>query len=99
MPQIAGFRGALWDAKKVDLAKVVAAPITKVADHVARGELVRDAARAMYRYHQTFPLGGRPVTRKATIVAIRLAPWSEGTVRPHEATEPAKRDEAIAGIT
>jgi uncharacterized protein (DUF1015 family) len=70
--------------------------------HIAafRGTLKgdRDALRAVYRYHQTFSLGGRPVTRKTLLVAARLAPWAEGVIRPHEAVDPAARDAELAAI-
>jgi uncharacterized protein (DUF1015 family) len=70
--------------------------------HIAafRGTLKgdRDAARAVYRYHQTFSLGGRPVTRKTLVVVARLAPWTEGMIRPHEAADPAARDAELAAI-
>ncbi len=64
MPQIAGFRGALWDASKVQLGSVVASPVSGVKERLASGELVRDPSRAMYRYHQTFQHGGRTVIRQ-----------------------------------
>ena len=99
MPQIAGFRGALWDASKVDLGKVVASPVTGVGDRLAKGELVRDASRALYRYHQVFEHGGRTVTRQTLLCALRLEPWTEGVVRPHEQTDPTARDAATASIT
>ncbi|HUJ60291.1 MAG TPA: DUF1015 family protein [Kofleriaceae bacterium] len=98
MAQIAGFRGALWDASKVELAKVAAAPLVGVNDRLGKGELVRDVSRAMYRYHQTFEHGGRQVTRKMVITAVQLAPWSEGTIRPHEATGDAARTAATKGV-
>ena len=59
----------------------------------------RDATRALYRYHQTFQLGSRAVTRKSTICALRLEPWTDGTIRAHEATDATAREAAIAGIT
>ena len=86
MPQIAGFRGALWNAAKVDLAKVASAPIKTAKDLLADGSLVQDPTRAMYLYNQLFTLGGRTVTRSTLLAAVRLAPWSEGSVRPHEET-------------
>jgi hypothetical protein len=98
MAQIAGFRGALWDPKKVDIAQVAVEPITGIAAALASGTLVRDSARAMYLYHQTFVHDGRPVTRKCVLAAIKLVPWSEGTVRPHEATDPLARDLAVRGV-
>jgi uncharacterized protein (DUF1015 family) len=99
MPQIAGFRGALWDTAKVELANVVASPVTAVKDRLANGELVRDPSRAMYRYHQTFTHGGRSVTRQTLVCAIRLEPWTEGSIRPHEQTDPTARDAATSAIT
>lgn len=99
MPQIAGFRGALWDPSKVDLAKVVASPVSAVKDRLAKGELVRDPVKAMYRYHQTFTFNKRSITRQTLLVAARLAPWEDGSIRPHEATDPTARDAAIASIT
>ena len=99
MAQIAGFRGALWDASKVDLVNVVTSPVTGVKERLGTGELVRDGARALYRYHQTFVLGGRTVTRETLVCAARLEPWSEGVIRPHEQTDPTARDAATAAIT
>jgi uncharacterized protein (DUF1015 family) len=99
MPQIAGFRGALWDASKVEIAKAVATPITHVKDRLAKGELVRDQTKAVYRYHQLFTLGKRTVSRQTLVVAARLAPWTDGSIRPHEATDPTARDAAIASIS
>ena len=98
MPAIAGFRGALWDPTKVELAKVVASPVSGVKDRLASGELVRDPVRAVYRYHQVFSDSGRTITRQNVIVAARLTPWSEGQIRPHEATDPTARDAAAASI-
>src|SRR5690606_22651342 len=98
MPQIAGFRGALWDASKVELGKVVASPVTGVQARLASGELVRDPSRAMYRYHQTFTHQGRTVTRQTLVCAVRLEPWTDGQIRPHEQTDPTARDAATAAI-
>ena len=85
MPQIAGFRGILWDTK-VELAKLV------------KSELVRDPTRAIYRYHQAFPAGPRTLVRKSFFAAIALAPWTDGLVRPHEVTDPKERDATLAAI-
>jgi uncharacterized protein (DUF1015 family) len=99
MPQIAGFRGALWDASKVELAKVVAGPAPGTKDRLAKGELVRDPTRAMYRYAQSFEYGGRRVSRMMLVCAVRLVPWTEGSIRPHEATDPRATAAATKGIT
>jgi len=98
MAQLASFRGALWDGSKVELAKVAAEPIDNVRERLARGELVREPTRALYRYHQTFAIDGRLVTRKMMIAALRLEPWKDGTIRPHEATDAAALAAATEGI-
>ncbi|HEY3801359.1 MAG TPA: DUF1015 family protein [Kofleriaceae bacterium] len=98
MSQIAGFRGALWDPTKVELAKVVAAPIADPKAKLASGELVRDPSRAVYRYHQAFAVGARTFVRKSWFAALALEPWSAAQVRPHEVTDPAARATAVADI-
>ena len=98
MTQIAGFRGALWDPTKVELAKVVAAPITDPKAKLAAGALVRDQTRAVYRYHQAFAAGPRMLVRKSWFAALGLEPWSGKQVRAHEQTDPGARERAIAGI-
>src|SRR5689334_2629959 len=92
MPQIAGFRGVLPQ----DVSK--AGPI-ELGKGLASGALVRDGSRAVYRYHQVFAVsGGRSFVRKSLVCAVRLAPWAERSVRPHEVTVPAARDAALAAI-
>ena len=83
----------------MELEKVSSAPISDVPGRLARGELVRQSKRAVYRYHQTFTHQNRRLTRKSVIAVIELVPWSEGTVRPHEAADPATRDAALRAIT
>ena len=98
MPQIAGLRGVMPDAAR--LAAVIAAPLV---GGLASGALVdrggRDPGRSVYRYHQLFAgPAGRTFTRKNLICAVRLSPWSEGNIRPHEATTPALREAELARI-
>ncbi len=93
MAQIAWFRGALSEPSKLDL------PLKNIRDRLDRGELARGTSRALYRYHQTFQQDGRAVTRRSTICAMRLEPWTDGRVRAHEATDPGAREAAIRGIT
>lgn len=95
MPQIAGLRGVLPVGSKV--GEVVAAPVD-LAKGLAAGTLARDPSRSVYRYHQLFAGPGRQLVRKSLICAVRLSPWNEGTIRPHEATLPASRDAALAKI-
>lgn len=92
MSQIAGFRGVLPQ----DVSK---AGTTELGKGLAAGALVRDGSRAVYRYHQVFPAsGGRAYVRKSLVCAIRLAPWADRSVRPHEAAVPAAREAALAAI-
>jgi uncharacterized protein (DUF1015 family) len=78
---------------------VVASPLTNVMERLASGELARDGARAVYRYHQVFEHGGRTLTRQTLLCAVRLEPWTEGHIRPHEETNPTARDAATTAIT
>ncbi|MBX3161970.1 MAG: DUF1015 family protein [Deltaproteobacteria bacterium] len=96
MPQIAGFRGIVASAAK--LAAAAAAPtVSSAAIDVTGG--ARDASRAVYRYHQVFEgPGGRSVTRKMFLCALRLAPWSDGSVRPHALADDAVRAAELARI-
>jgi len=64
---------------------------------VAGGE--RDPGRAVYRYHQVFAgPGGRQLVRKMLVCAVRLTPWQDGEVRPHETVVAAARDAELARI-
>jgi uncharacterized protein (DUF1015 family) len=63
-----------------------AAAAKTLAAWQAEGAMKRDATRAMWRYHQVFTAEGRTITRKGLVVAVKLTPWSEGFIRPHERT-------------
>jgi uncharacterized protein (DUF1015 family) len=101
MPQIAGLRGVVPDPSKL---KGVVAGLggggLDVAKELAAGTLVRDPGRAVYRYHQVFaePVTGRALVRKMVLCAIRLEPWTEPLIRPHEATPPAAVAAALAAV-
>jgi len=75
------------------------APYRSAAERIAlwraEGILRQDPVPAIYRYHQTFahPELGIQVTRKGVVAAAALSPWSEGTVRPHETTFAAPRED------
>jgi hypothetical protein len=95
MPHITGLRGVLPEASKV--AEVIAAPID-VAKGLAAGTLTRDPVRAVYRYHETFPGPGRTFTRKSMVCGVRLSPWAEGMIRPHETVTETAKAAALASI-
>jgi uncharacterized protein (DUF1015 family) len=92
MAQIAGLRGVLPDPSKVKEVVAGAGPGFDAAKRLASGSLVRDAGRAVYRYHQAFadPANARMLVRKMFLCAVRLEPWTEGLVRPHEESSPAQ---------
>lgn len=95
MPHIAGFRGVLPPASKV--AEVISKPV-ELAKGLAAGTLARDPGRSVYRYHETFAGPSRTFVRKSFVCAVRLSPYAEGMVRPHEETTEAERASAIAAI-
>jgi uncharacterized protein (DUF1015 family) len=99
MPQIAGLRGVSPEPSKLKEVVETGAAFD-VAKGLAAGTLVRDPGRAVYRYHQVFaePDGGRTLVRKMFLCAVRLEPWNEGLVRPHEATVPAHKAAALAAL-
>ncbi|HTJ47386.1 MAG TPA: DUF1015 domain-containing protein [Kofleriaceae bacterium] len=69
---------------------------------LAEGILRQDASKSIYRYHQRFTsaeLGGRAVVRKGFVCAIRLTPFGEGTVRPHERTLKGPKEDRFKLIT
>lgn len=71
--------------------------------HIAgfRGTLpdgTRDATRALYRYHQVFQRDGRTLVRRHLVCAAMLSPYSDGTIRPHLAADPAKVAAELARV-
>jgi len=99
MPQIAGLRGVLPDPAK--LKEIVATPGgVDVPKGLAAGTLLRDQSRAIYRYHQAFadPAGGRTLVRKMLLCAVRLEPWTDPLIKPHEEVPAASKDAMLAQL-
>ncbi len=48
--------------------------------------LKQDSARAFYVYHQEFEVEGRKYTRKGFLGRVRLEPYGQGKIYPHEET-------------
>ena len=48
--------------------------------------LKQDSARALYLYHQEFEVEGRTYTRKGFLGRVRLEPFGQGRIYPHEET-------------
>ncbi|GIK16902.1 MAG: hypothetical protein BroJett003_18660 [Planctomycetota bacterium] len=60
------------------------------------GTLVHEPSPAMYAYHQEFMHEGRRYTRKMLIATLRLSPFSEGNVLPHEETFGGPKEDRLA---
>jgi uncharacterized protein (DUF1015 family) len=59
--------------------------------------LVRDETPAFYRYQQTFtpPGGGSPRTRRGFLALVRLVPFSDRVVLPHERTLSGPKEDRL----
>ena len=63
---------------------------------LANGTLVREDKPAFYVYHQVFKHAGRSYTRRKFIARLRLVPFSEGVVLPHEETFGGPKEDRLA---
>lgn len=50
------------------------------------GVLRRDPEPAIYRYNQLFTIDGIDYERRGIVARVRLSPFSEGKIKPHERT-------------
>jgi len=60
------------------------------------GTLVRESEPALYLYHQVFDHAGTVYTRRKFFAAVRLVPFSEGVVLPHEETFGGPKEDRLA---
>ncbi|MHC4610708.1 MAG: DUF1015 family protein, partial [Planctomycetota bacterium] len=60
------------------------------------GALVRESQPALYVYHQVFEHDGKRYTRRKFIARLRLVPFSEGIVLPHEQTFGGPKEDRLA---
>jgi uncharacterized protein (DUF1015 family) len=63
------------------------------------GVLRRDDRKAIYRYHQIFThadLGSREITRTGFIAAVKLRPFADGVILPHERTMRGPKEDRLA---
>src|SRR4029077_7078537 len=58
----------------------------ELRDWLRDGVLVQDSARTLYVYHQEFEAEGRRYTRKGFLARVRLEPFGQGRIYPHEET-------------
>ncbi|MCL2447956.1 MAG: DUF1015 domain-containing protein, partial [Polyangiaceae bacterium] len=68
-----------------------------LAQWQAGGALVRDAQPAFYRYDQTFapPGGGARRRRRGFLALVRVVPFSDGVVLPHERTLSGPKEDRL----
>jgi uncharacterized protein (DUF1015 family) len=57
--------------------------------------LVQDSARALYVYHQEFEAEGRCYTRRGFMARVRLEPFGQGKVYPHEETMAGPKEDRL----
>jgi len=55
-------------------------------DWQQEGVLKQDSARALYVYHQDFEVEGQRTTRRGFLARVRLEPFGQGKIFPHEET-------------
>lgn len=60
------------------------------------GVLVRERQPALYVYHQRFEHAGRGFTRRMFIVRVRLRPFEDGVILPHERTFGGPKEDRLA---
>ncbi len=60
------------------------------------GTFVRESSPALYVYHQRFEHGGRSYLRRMFIARVRLVPFSEGSILPHEKTFGGPKEDRLA---
>jgi uncharacterized protein (DUF1015 family) len=63
---------------------------------IADGVLATDPEPSVYVYRQRFDMDGRPAERLAVFAAIRLTPFTEGEVLPHERTHSGPKRDRLA---
>src|SRR5713226_572997 len=59
------------------------------------GILRQDSSRALYVYQQNFEIEGRSYTRLGFLVRVRLEPFGQGKIFPHEETMPGPKADRL----
>ncbi|MCH8147903.1 MAG: DUF1015 domain-containing protein, partial [Planctomycetes bacterium] len=67
-----------------------------MTDWLARGILIREDAPALYLYHQLFEHAGTSYTRRNFIARVRLHPFSDNVILPHEQTFGGPKEDRLA---
>jgi len=65
-------------------------------DWLREGVLAEDPHPSFYVYHQTFDVDGKTYTRKGFLARVRLEPFGEGQIYPHEQTLSGPKADRLA---
>jgi uncharacterized protein (DUF1015 family) len=65
-------------------------------DWIAAGVWAREERPAIYAYHQTYAVGGTPITRKGFVALGEVTPYARGEVLPHERTHAGPKRDRLA---
>lgn len=60
------------------------------------GVLKRDGRPSIYVYEQTFEIQGQTFTRRAFVSLVRLEPYGEGNIYPHELTHQGPKQDRLS---
>ena len=61
----------------------------------SQGLLFTEAAPALYVYHQQFTLGDQHFARRGFMARVRLEPFGQGKIYPHEETMPGPKEDRL----
>ena len=64
-------------------------------DWQREGIVVQDSARSLYVYHQEFEVEGRRYTRRGFMARVRLEPFGQGRIFPHEHTMSGPKEDRL----
>ena len=63
---------------------------------IAEGSWQREARPALYAYHQTYAVGGTPITRMGVVALGEVTDYARGEVLPHERTHAGPKRDRLA---
>ncbi len=63
---------------------------------IADGVWAREVWPSLYAYHQTYTVGGTPITRMGFVALGEVTPYADGEVLPHERTHAGPKRDRLA---
>lgn len=76
---------------------------TRAADHLKDwrrdGVMKEDGVGTIYVYHQTFEQEGQPITRRGFMSRVKIEPFGEGHIYPHEQTHSKAKEDRFNLMT